>query len=238
MAKLGGYTYPKLKLSRVVTVAKRIADDFKGQVSVSSLATGLDMAERGGAFANLVATLRDYGLVEGRGDLALTPLAESIIFDKDQQALSRAFYNVELYRKLAERIGSDVPADTRLRAVLQEITGENLTTINSRMANIKSVWLDGMQLCGGQTPNAPSFAPKKPQTAPQSSFEPAPGADDTEFAELRIGDSYVRVRRDPRSIEVIVRLLDVLKAELVTEVGSIGRRALAPPSDELSSDVD
>lgn len=231
MAKLGSYGYPKIKLSRAVEIVRRIAEDFKGQVSVTGLATGLDMAERGGGFANLVASLRDYGLVDGRRDIRITPAAESIIYEGDQSSYAQAFYNVELFRRMAEKLAGDVPADARLRAILQEVTGESLTKINSRLGTLRSVWADGLQLCGPTLPDALTDAPQVPADAPGAESRERHPVDelDTEFAELRIGESYVRVRRDVKAIDVVVKLLNVLREELNSEHGAV-RMALPPPS--------
>jgi len=79
--KIGSYSYPSLKFERALEITKLICDPpYKGQLSQSGLAQALDnMAETGGAFINLVGSLRDYGLVQGKGTLTATDLAKRIV---------------------------------------------------------------------------------------------------------------------------------------------------------------
>lgn len=235
MPKLGAYTYPDVKLSRALEVAETISRDFKGQVSVSGLATRLEMAERGGGFIQIVAGLRGYGLADGRKELAITPLAESIIYADSEndaaKARAKAFFGVELFRKMWEKIGSDAPAEARLRAVLQEITRESLTGINSRLSTVRTVWMDGMQLVRGATPDAPGAAP---ETAYDESLL-IPGvagkAGAGEFIEFKANGSYVRVRKSLSDVDFAIKLLEVVRDELsVRQTGPKAPRVPSPPA--------
>ena len=236
MPKLGSFAYPSVKLSRALQVVERISSDFKGHISVSGLATGLEMAEKGGGFVDLVAALRSYGLADGRKDLSITPLAESIIYsDSDgaaAKARTQAFFNVELFRKMWEKMGRDAPAEARLRAVLQEVTRESLTSINSRLSNIKMVWMDGVQLVDSMpdTTAADSDSSRR-----STSLAPEQGErhDVGDFIEFKANGSYFRVRKSMSDVEFALKVLEVVKQEL--EVRQTGPTAPPTPSPPASS---
>src|SRR3989304_5194401 len=109
MARLGTLSYPDIRLDEAVSAAERVLKDFGGEITPSGLAEALGMAERGGAFLHKVAGIKDYGLMEGRGVLRVTPLAERIIYphSRDEEAVAKAeaFLKVELFRRLYERAG-------------------------------------------------------------------------------------------------------------------------------------
>ena len=71
MAKLGPFSYPDIRFADAVEIAQRIATKFHGTVSVKGLAWELGMAEGSGTLFAKVAALRDFGLVEGRGELRI-----------------------------------------------------------------------------------------------------------------------------------------------------------------------
>ena len=126
MAKLGPYSYPDIRFGDAVEIAGRILAKFKGTVSVKGLAWELGMAENSGTLFAKVAALRDFGLVDGRGELRVTPLAQRILHpasaDESRSAREEAFRRVDLLRRLYERFGGDVPDDPGLLIGLEEIT--------------------------------------------------------------------------------------------------------------------
>ena len=79
MAKLGPYSYPDIRFGDAVEIAGRILSKFKGTVSVTGLAWELGMSEGSGTLFAKVAALRDFGLIEGRGELRISPLAQRVI---------------------------------------------------------------------------------------------------------------------------------------------------------------
>jgi len=238
MPQVGQYTYPNLKLSRAIEIAKRISDDFKGQVSVSGLATALEMAEKGGGYLALLAGLRDYGIVDGRKEVSITETAERILFpatpEEGANARTKAFFTVDLFRKLSERLDGDVPSESHLRAVVQEITRESLTAINSKLPTIRAIWADGIQVIGGRakfTEATRDAAPAPPSARPGEA-QILTGGDRT--VEFRINQSYVRVNKDPSEIDLVIRLLTVVREQLVnTQVGNG-----TDPLKERASEVD
>ena len=72
MGKLSLYEYPDASLNDSLAIGRRIAREFMGSVSRSTLAGALQMSDRGGGFGTRLGAMRIWGIVEGRGNIRLT----------------------------------------------------------------------------------------------------------------------------------------------------------------------
>lgn len=128
MAKLGSYSYPDIRFGDAVEIAGRVLAKFKGTVTVKGLAWELGMAENSGTLFAKIAALRDFGLVEGRGELRVSDLLRKIYRPVDDQerleASVQSFQKIELLRNLWEKFQDEEkgPEDSVLLLVLEEIT--------------------------------------------------------------------------------------------------------------------
>ena len=126
MGKLGGYSYPEISLDDAINIASIVAVRLKGRVSRKGLAKALNQSELSGWLSHKLAALRDFGLVQGRGEGTLTPLAEKLAFPTDEdearRARSEAFGNVALFRVLEGRFHRDVPDTGALTLALEQLT--------------------------------------------------------------------------------------------------------------------
>lgn len=126
MAKLGTYSYPDIRFGDAVEIAGRVLAKFKGSVTVKGLAWELGMAENSGTLFAKIAALRDFGLVEGRGELRVSDLARRILHpanpEERREASIQAFQRVELLRTLYEKFEGEAPDDTALLMTLEETT--------------------------------------------------------------------------------------------------------------------
>ena len=126
MAKLGTYTYPDIRFGDAVEIAGRILNKFRGTVGVKGLAWELGMAQNSGTLFAKIAALRDFGLVEGRGELRVSDLGRRILHpatpEEGRQTRIQAFQRVDLLRTLYERFEGEAPDDSTLLIGLEEIT--------------------------------------------------------------------------------------------------------------------
>jgi hypothetical protein len=126
MGKLGLYSYPDIRFGDAVQISGRILSKFKGVVGVQGLAWELGMAKSSGALFAKVAAMRDFGLVDGRGELKVTELAQRILNpvskEEEKKARSDAFMKVELLFLLFSRFDGDIPDDSSFFIALEEIT--------------------------------------------------------------------------------------------------------------------
>lgn len=126
MGKLGGYSYPEITLDEAISIASIVAVRLKGRVSRKGLAKVLNQSELSGWLSHKLAALKDFGLVQGRGEGTLTPLAERLAFptneDEAKRARSEAYGNVALFRALEGRFHRDVPDSGALTVALEQLT--------------------------------------------------------------------------------------------------------------------
>ena len=152
MAKLGPYTYPDIRFGDAVEIAGRILTKFKGSVSVKGLAWELGMAEGSGTLFAKVAAMRDFGLLEGRGELRVSSLAQRVIHpanaEEGQQARAEAFQRVELLRQLYTRFEGEVPDDMSMLVGLEEITRSPRDEIVRRAPLIQKHLTDAIRVLG------------------------------------------------------------------------------------------
>ncbi len=136
MAKLGTYSYPDIRFGDAVEIAGRVLSKFSGSVTVKGLAWELGMAENSGTLFAKIAALRDFGLVEGRGELRVSDLAQRILHpaspEERREASIQAFQRVELLRVLYERFEGEAPDNDSLLVCLEEITKAPLLEIIRR----------------------------------------------------------------------------------------------------------
>jgi hypothetical protein len=146
--KIGSYSYPSLKFERALEINKMICDPpYQGQLSQSGLAQALKgMSETGGAFINLVGSMRDYGLVQGKGTLVATDLAKRIVAgtaEESAKAKAEAFLNVPLFKQIYQRIGINIPPEEQFSVLLGEITQEDKLKLQKRSKNVLNFYMEG-----------------------------------------------------------------------------------------------
>ncbi len=239
MAKLGAYTYPDIRFGDAVEIAGRILTKFKGTVSVKGLAWELGMAEGSGTLFAKVAALRDFGLVEGRGELRVSALAQRVLYpanaEEGGQARAEAFQRVELLRLLYDRFEGEVPDDMSLLVGLEEITRSPRDEIVRRAPLIQKHLTDAIRVLG------------RPFSAPEKTTEYS-----GENQQIDIGTSSATIHRAARRpgggihvsaagrqltvplsaeyIDVAINLLETLKEEL--RAGRATPPALVGQDDE------
>ena len=223
MAKLGTYSYPDIRFSNAVEITARILNKFRGTVSVKGLAWELGMAENSGTLFAKVAALRDFGLVEGRGELRISALAQRLLHpaspEEGRQAHAQAFQRVDLLQTLYERFDGEAPDDASLLVALEEITRTPRDEIVRRFTLIQKHLADAARALG-----RPSAAvPPEPSGADQQNIYPAPGEMAGHGMEptsastglyLRAGEARLVAPLSRAYIDVAINLLQAQKAKM------------------------
>ncbi len=223
MAKLGPYNYPDIRFGDAVEIAGRILAKFKGVVSVKGLAWELGMAEGSGTLFAKVAALRDFGFVEGRGELRVTPLAQRVLHpssaEEGQGARGEAFQRVELLRQLYVRFEGEVPDDMSLLVGLEELTKASRDEIVRRAPLIQKHLADAVRVLGrmkleekpehsGPAQNISAVRERSASAVAEAPAEVATGI------ELSAGGRTLSVPLSAEYIDVAIGLLTTLKTEL------------------------
>ncbi len=223
MAKLGPYSYPDIRFGDAVEIAGRVLTKFKGTVSVKGLAWELGMAEGSGTLFAKVAALRDFGLVEGRGELRISQLAQRVLHpttpEEGQQARAEAFQRVELLRQLYTRFEGETPDDMSLLVGLEEISRAPRDEIVRRAPLIQKHLTDAIRVLGRPVQEEKkreySGAEQIIAAGPvESRVSSEPSEDGLRV--LAAGRS-LSVPLTPQYIEVAITLLRTLQAELREE---------------------
>ncbi len=148
MARLGEYEYPEIELNEAIDVGRRIARQFGGSISRSSLAESLGMSERGGRFAVVVGGLRLWGVAEGRSTLRVTRpgLQASSPVDADEAAAIRTNLSgrIPLFNEIASRIRHEAIDPGNLTLVIEEITGAARAEVQQRQPALERTLRDVM----------------------------------------------------------------------------------------------
>lgn len=223
MAKLGTYSYPDIRFSDAVQIAGRILAKFRGTVGVKGLAWELGMAENSGTLFAKVAALRDFGLVEGRGELRVSDLGRKIIHpandDEGQRARIEAFQRVDLLRALYERFEGEAPDDSSLLIGLEEITKSPRDEIVRRFSLIQKHLADAARVMR----RAPAHVGAEPSGVTQQRFSTSampmvpPGAEpsmgpDTLF--LVAGETRLSSQLTSESLDAAITLLQAIKTRI------------------------
>jgi hypothetical protein len=227
MAKLGQFTYPDIRFGDAVEISGRVLQKFKGTVSVKGLAWELGMAEGSGTLFAKVAAMRDFGLIEGRGELRVSPLAQRVLHPasaaEGHSARAEAFERVDLLRQLYARFEGEVPDDMSMLVGLEEITRAARDEIVRRAPLIQKHLTDAIRVLGRpvKEERKPEYSEYKQQQ--QRDIGPNEGPDGLNPAsngiDLVAAGRHLSVPLTPQYIDVAINMLSALKSELAGEPG-------------------
>ena len=220
MAKLGTYSYPDIRFSDAVEIAGRILSKFRGTVSVKGLAWELGMAENSGTLFAKIATLRDFGLVEGRGELRVSDLCRRILHpanpEEGRDARIQAFQRVDLLRTLYERFEGEAPDDSSLLIGLEEITKSPRDEIVRRFSLIQKHLADAARVMR----HVPAAVAVEPSAQTQQTFSQSSGSPESLGVEsseaypglyLRAGQMRLNAPLTAEYVDAAINLLRALK---------------------------
>jgi hypothetical protein len=216
MGKIGTLGYPDYTLDACVDIIDEVVRGFRGKISVSSLAKMLAMAERSGAFYMKSASLKDYNLMEGRGELRVTPLGERIVhaFSQEERELAKAeaFLRVELFQRLHERLGSPiVPEDDKFAIFLSEITQASRMDIAKKAVTIRRIYGNGARYLPALD-RSPSASEKSLTEAPVKQAEQETARPGT--VTLIADDINIRLPLSTGSLAILRTTIDLLEARI------------------------
>ncbi len=223
MARLGQYSYPDIRFGDAVEIANRILNKFKGTVSVKGLAWELGMAEGSGTLFAKVAALRDFGLVEGRGELRISQLAQRVLHpassEEALEATAEAFQRVELLSQLYTRFEGEVPDDMSLLVGLEEISRAPRDEIVKRAPLIQKHLTDAIRVLGrpARAEKTSEHSGKRQRVAaesPSAAPEPPAGEPSADGLHITAAGRHLSVPLTAEYIEVAISLLRAMQVEM------------------------
>jgi hypothetical protein len=176
---VGDAEYPQTRPEAALAVVRRLASEFQGRsfdAEACAAALGYRSA-RNGAFRQILADLRKYGLITGRGDgIGATDLLRRLVvpLESEDRAAARLemMNSVPLFRELFHRFAGRLPSDEGLTAALIQMTHADRLKVQGRVPKIRSLLAEGW---GSHGPwERPSVAPTDPASSAAPSA-PWPG---------------------------------------------------------------
>jgi len=140
LGKIGKWVYPDMDLDKALETVGKIHSGFRGRITAGNLAKLFGIEPRGGGFASKVDDLEAYGLVEGKGEYKLTPLAIKIIQNpSDPQHKAEAFLKVDLFKTIHNEFGGRLPEDNEILVMnLVTLLKEPEESISNRVSRIRN----------------------------------------------------------------------------------------------------
>jgi len=217
MGTIGNFEYPDYTLTDSLQVAQIIEEQFKGKVenqAALSAALGHKTVKSGGYIGKITA-LRRYGLVAGRGELTTTQLAKQVLHpiseEEKTEAIAQVMENVELFKKIFERLGQTMPSDS-FWVDLVEITGEDRSVAQKDAIRIRNLYMDGYRFL--TSARKAEIRSKSIETKTELAKAEIPSIPSDALFELRTKDYGTLIVKDEESIEVARNLIDIIERKI------------------------
>ncbi len=211
MPKAGKFEYPFFDLDACIDKLKELHKKTQSYQNTRSLvAESLNMVEKGGGFAYLIASMEKYGLVQtGGGDITVTDLGKILMYGEPtevDQAKSRAVGNVELFREIAQKYGKN-PQVEQIKLFLRDKANVDVAKAQKIAQNIDKIY----KKVSKHITSAEKLAPpsKEPflgvPSLGRSDMFMQPEQAKPELLKIQYGDFYIQVTKE--DAEYALRLI-------------------------------
>jgi len=219
MAKIGEYYYPDIDIEEAIKYAKTIYDFPSHSMSVSMLAEKHGLKLRGGWTGMILSSLRKYNLIEGRGTLRSTNLAEKIINPKDQFELQSAkaivFDKIDLWRRIHSDYGEKVPSSDFWAYLAEKFTIDRVEA-KEKAEKVAKIYTESLGFCFPSGASAGNIEEDRREMVIQDGVRDLKASMFVNpiLGELRTEEYGVLKIKDTVSIETAITLLQSLKEKL------------------------
>jgi hypothetical protein len=173
MPLIGDEEFPRTNIDAAIATGQKLAAQFHDQeFDVDSCATCLGYrSSKNGAFRQLLADLRKFGLLTGRGrGVRVTDRLQRLTVPRDADEFAEAKLEsmnaVPLFRALFERFQGTLPSEEELTVSLLNRTKGDRTSLRSWSprirANLAAGWARRSSLSRATPPAAPGTASPSP----------------------------------------------------------------------------
>ncbi len=229
MGKIGPYEYPDVGVSTALTVVETIVKEKTEKIETLAAKLGHANPNSGGFRAKLAACQR-YGLLLGKSTaLTVSALGKRLVHPKDenerQQLLAQAVLNVDLFRRINEKVGTSMPPGD-FWVTLADIVDAEREEVMSNAPRIESVYKEAIPILAryersrsveeSQAPQEASSTnessqPRQPEAA-SAKFAPAPNAillvSSSDGLELRLPRTKSSVELARRALDLVAETID------------------------------
>ncbi len=219
--KIGTYSIPDNpnRLPKLVEHTKKIYDTHEGRSIVNvtkndALAQLLGYkSSRNGAYWGELATLKAYGLLEGRSDLKVSDLGKQITYgtgDQKGQAALKAVLNIPLWKQFYEKYRLQLPA-TEFWAKLQSITNCEAPVARSNEQFVTEAFGEDTSLI--KNLKDVSSEVKDLTNPQQNSMDNPSESSNVQFIEVRAGPFYQRLPFNEQGKKIAMSFLEALEVD-------------------------
>src|SRR2546425_753151 len=149
MGKIGPYEYPDVGVSTALTVVETIVKEKTEKLETLATKLGHANPTSGGFRAKLAACQR-YGFLLGKSTgLNVSALGKQLVHPKDEneraQLLAQAVLNVDLFRRIHEKIGTTLPSGD-FWVTLADVVEAERDEIRANAPKIESVYREAIPI--------------------------------------------------------------------------------------------
>jgi hypothetical protein len=224
MPKVGTYSYPVNDIDTVLGKLRRFHDVAKTDVTERSIVAGsLNMAEKGGGFANLISDMEKYGFIEvGGGKVKITPNGKLALFGTPaeiEHAKTNAVTNIELFRELFRVYGGN-PSMEQIKAFLRQKASLPVDEAQILAPKVDAIYKKvSNYITSAESPQAaPTPVNATGSIGIGASSEASIGRREsmtpetkTQPLKVQFGDVYIQIPADVNSLESIKLAIDTLE---------------------------
>jgi hypothetical protein len=147
MGSIENYKFPEHTIEEGVEIIEIISDENLTNKELLADRLGHN-SEKSGAFRNKLTSLRRYNLINKRGDIRLTPLAERITMpepgtNEKEEAIGEAVMGIDLLAELYDRLDYSEPDDNFFYQVAQ-VTGAERAEAKNKATQIERLYKSGL----------------------------------------------------------------------------------------------
>jgi hypothetical protein len=216
MPRAGKYVYPFYDLDTCIDKLRTVHENIQSeQTTRSVVADALNMAEKGGGFAYLVASMENYELIQtGGGNIAITELGKILMYGEPQevnQAKSKAVAKVELFREIASKYGKN-PQEEQIKLFLRQKANVDIAKAQKIAPKVDKIY----KKVANYLTTAEKLTPPTKESIIQTpslgrrEMSVQPEFTKTELLKIQFGDVYIQVPSDVNSLESIKLAKDAL----------------------------
>lgn len=225
MPKVGTYAYPFYDIDFVLIRLKRVYEVLKiDQIKRSVVAETLGMTESGGAFTNIISSLKRYGLVEtGKKNVVITELGKMAMYGNDIQrkdAIGDAVSKIDLFTGIYKQFGPEVNEE-QIIAFLRQKANVDIIKARNEAPKLTKIYIKMQKYL--RSVEAPEQAPRLESKGIDRREIITPPEDlRSQPLKIQYGDVYIQLpRNDLKALAMAKKAIEfmenVVKNEKATE---------------------
>lgn len=218
MGKIKSYRYPDFGPDIAIKLIKQIIDRLGSIHSpIPAIAAALNLSPKSSGLRKRITDLMQYGLLEGRGSLKATELAQKITLgegDDKVVGVKEMMDNVPLFKNLYDNLaGQEAPQN--ISPNLMQLTSCDMVEADKNKDKIRNIYnsfiLRIMGIGGTMLPITPSM-PQKPGTGTSMTRGFIQGGEEPTY---KMGDIKIFMPKTSQGYNLLKKMLTVIEFDII-----------------------